>query len=145
MENSVAAMANAVASVPSLNVSFSKSTTQRLSSQFYSAGIRKTSPERYLSGALAISILIFLTALAAFFFFLPALEAFAYSILAFAAAFAFFLFFPQLLADRCTKQAESELPFLLRELAVYIDIGLPFEKALAKIGGRKYILSPDFA
>ncbi|MCX6772456.1 MAG: type II secretion system F family protein [Candidatus Micrarchaeota archaeon] len=145
MADLASTLIGAVSSVPSLNVSFSKSTLDGLAQNFHSAGIRSAAPQRYLSGALTLSLLVFLGALAVLFFFLSALEAFAYSTLAFAVAFAFFLFFPRLLADRRTKQAESELPFLLRELAVYIDIGLPFERALAKIGQKKYILSPGFA
>src|SRR3989338_7183651 len=34
---------------------------------------------------------------------------------------------------------------VLSELAVYLDIGLPFEKALTKIAQRKYVLSQEFS
>lgn len=137
--------AEAVASVPSLQLSFSQSTRERLARQFRSAGVPEAKPVRYLSGAFAISALFGGATLALLPILLPLLESFAYSALLFALLFAFFLFLPRLLGSRRTAQAESELPFLLREIAVYIEIGLPFEKALAKIAQRKYVLSKEFS
>lgn len=137
--------AAAVASFPSLPLSFSQSTQERLSRDFYSAGASLAKPKRYLSGAFAISALLGAASFAFLIILLSPAEASAYSMLAFALFFAIFLRLPHLLASRRTAQAESELPFLLRELAVYLDIGLPFEKALAKISQRKYSLSQEFA
>ncbi len=56
-----------------------------------------------------------------------------------------FLKLPYLLASRRERLLESELPYVLRELAVYIDIGLPFEGCIAKLAGGKYALSREFA
>lgn len=134
-----------VCCAPHLKVSFSNSTIQRLSRQFHAAGLQDAKPQEYLSSGLMISALVCVAAFVFLLFFLPPPETFAYSALLFAIAFAFFLFLPKLLAARRTAQAESELPFLLRELAVYLDIGLPFEKALAKIAQRKYVLSQEFS
>lgn len=145
MGNLAGACIGLVCSVPFPGMSFSKGTLEGISRNFHAAGIHGEKPGRYLSGALAISGLkasaLFILLLIS----LPAAEAFAYSSLAFALVFSFFLLFPRLLAARRTAQAESELPFLLRELAVYLDIGLPFEKALVKISQRKYVLSEEFS
>jgi len=59
--------------------------------------------------------------------------------------FLFLLRLPSILASRREKRTESELPYLLRELAIYIDIGLPFEKCIARLAGGKYELSREFA
>ena len=134
-----------VCSFPHPKVSFSSSTVQRLSRQFHTAGLHEAKIQDYLSSGLILSALVGVTAFALLLFSLSMPEAFAYSALLFAIAFAFFLFLPKLLAARRTAQAESELPFLLRELAVYLDIGLPFEKALAKIAQRNYVLSQEFS
>lgn len=48
-------------------------------------------------------------------------------------------------AARRRAAVESELPFVLREFSVYLDIGMPFERALAKVAGRKYVLSPELS
>lgn len=134
-----------VCGFPHPKVSFSSSTVQRLSRQFHIAGLHEAKIQDYLSSGLMLSALAGIATFAVLLFFLSIPEAFAYAALLLAIAFAFFLFLPKLLAARRTAQSESELPFLLRELAVYLDIGLPFEKALAKIAQRKYALSQEFA
>lgn len=58
--------------------------------------------------------------------------------------FLFMLKLPSILASRREKMMESELPYLLRELAIYIDIGLPFEKCIARLAGGKYELAREF-
>ena len=145
MASMQSAFTRIVCGVPHIKVSFSVSTVQRLSRQFHASGLHDAKVQDYLSGGLVLSVLAGGAAFAVLLFFLHLPEAFAYSALLFAIAFAFFLFLPKLLAARRTSQAESELPFLLRELAVYLDIGLPFEKALTKIAQRKYVLSQEFS
>ena len=63
----------------------------------------------------------------------------------FGTLFLFLLRLPSILASRREKLMESELPYLLRELAIYIDIGLPFEKCIARLARGKYELSREFA
>lgn len=122
-----------------------KATDGKVSRSLSEAGFSGEDAERYSSGAFIISVfggaLSFLPLL--FVFLLP--EAIAASLLIFALFFLILLNFPSLLAMRRQKEAESELPFLLRELAIYIDIGIPFEKAIAKIGAGNYALSREFA
>ena len=67
------------------------------------------------------------------------------SLFSFGIIFLFLLKLPSILASRREKLIESELPYLLRELAIYIDIGLPFEECIAKLAQGKYELAREAA
>ncbi|MEM2963207.1 MAG: type II secretion system F family protein, partial [Candidatus Anstonellales archaeon] len=54
------------------------------------------------------------------------------------------LHFPAVLAKKRAEVIESELAFVLREIALFIDLGMPFEKALEKISEGKYAVSEEF-
>jgi hypothetical protein len=64
---------------------------------------------------------------------------------AFGCLFLFFLKLPFILASRREKLVESELPYLLRELAIHIDIGVPYELCIEKLARGKYELAREFA
>ncbi len=123
---------------------FSKSSEQKLLFHFTAAGIGKIDAKAYLTGSLFISSVLSIAAFAVSLFFLTLLESTAGLLLCFSLLFAAFLLAPQAAASRRTKLAESQLPFLLRELAVYIDIGLAFEKCMEKIAEKDYVLSNEF-
>ncbi|MFA6328065.1 MAG: type II secretion system F family protein [Candidatus Micrarchaeia archaeon] len=57
----------------------------------------------------------------------------------------FLLRLPSILASRREKMAESELPYLLRELAIYIDIGVPYESCIERLAKGNYELAREFA
>ncbi|VVC02074.1 Type II secretion system (T2SS), protein F [uncultured archaeon] len=124
---------------------FSKGSEAAAARQLARAGIHSVDAQRYLSGALTLSLAASFAFFAAALALLPLLEAAGGALLAFALLLGCLVSLPRLLALRREKQAEAELPFLLRELAIYIDIGLPFEKGLLRISSRDYILSSDFA
>lgn len=67
------------------------------------------------------------------------------SLLSFGAVFLFMLRLPQLLASRREALMEMELPYLLRELAIYMDIGVPFEACIARLAKSGYELSHELA
>ena len=123
---------------------FSKSSCDRISQRLFSAGLWEEDAQAYLSGAALASFIASIVLLAASSAFLPIGESIAASFLLFALSFSALFSLPGLLAGRRSALAESEMPFLLREAAIYLDIGLPFEKAIAKLGTRGYALSPDF-
>lgn len=134
----------AVCSFPPI-MGFSRQSQEKASERFARAGIHDIDAAKYLSGSFTISLAFFLASLLALLLFLSLFEALGAALLLFALLFAGLLSVPRALAMQTEKQIEAELPFLLREIAVYIDIGLPFEKSLAKIAARDYALSPDFA
>jgi hypothetical protein len=57
--------------------------------------------------------------------------------------FLFMLRLPQMLALRREALMEMELPYLLRELAIYIDIGVPFEACVARLAKSDYEISRE--
>lgn len=124
---------------------FSKSSEKNMAALFASAEIPEDA-SRYLSGSFFISIFLAAAASALSFAALgfDFFDSLATLLFAFASCMLFFLFLPRAIAAKKEEQSESELPFLLREAAVYLDIGMPFEKCLEKIGGRGYALSPNF-
>ena len=67
------------------------------------------------------------------------------ALFSFGMLFLFLLKLPPILAARRERMTESELPYILRELAIYIDIGMPFEKCIARIANGEYGLSREFA
>ncbi len=129
---------------PAAPLSFA-GTEKSLQASFERAGMGEINASRYLSGSLVLSaaaaILVFLLLT----LFLPLPESLGISLLLFSAKLSAFLLLPKILAKRREEKIESELPFLLRELSVYLDIGLPFEKALARLSGRNYELSPELS
>jgi hypothetical protein len=67
------------------------------------------------------------------------------SLLSLGIVFLFMLRLPQMLASRREALLEMELPYLLRELAIYIDIGVPFEACIAKLAKSDYEISREIA
>ena len=133
-----------VSRFPSI-VRFSKGSQENAAQKFRRAGFHGVDAAKYLSGALTLSLLVFIASFLVLLLLSQLLEAFGAGLLAFAVAFGCLLFAPSALAIGKEKQIEAELPFLLRELAIYMDIGLPFEKSLARIAERDYAMAPDFA
>ncbi|MEM2137537.1 MAG: type II secretion system F family protein [Candidatus Anstonellaceae archaeon] len=111
------------------------------------AGIPEANASKYLSGSLILSVAgsLLLFAVLSLAGALAATDAFVLSLFALGVLLLFFLNFPRFLAYRRALEIESELPILLREFAVYLQIGVPFEKCMEKIAGRNYSLSQDFA
>jgi pilus assembly protein TadC len=133
-----------VASVP-LKAAFARPTALQTARQLSQAGAGHVDADEYLGGALALSALFSLCALCIFLFLLDTAEALAAFLLSFALSFLALFRLPALAAMRRRKAAEAELPFLLRELAVYVDIGIPFEKALQRAAKSGYEVSPELA
>ncbi|MCX8195297.1 MAG: type II secretion system F family protein [Candidatus Micrarchaeota archaeon] len=130
----------------SLGAPFSSSSaTKRIQRNFDLAGIN-TSPSKYAAGSFFLSFLLSapLSAILAFALALDALGLLALFLLTFALILSSLILLPSACARAFTKEAEAELPFVLRELAIYLDIGLPFEKAIYKIACGSYLLSPTF-
>ncbi|VVB99448.1 Type II secretion system (T2SS), protein F [uncultured archaeon] len=124
---------------------FGHGSSQKISGQFFAAGLDSIDAGKYLSGSLFVSISASLLLFAASLPFIPLLDSVSLLFLSLASVFSCFYSLPYALSKRRMALAESELPFLLRELAIYVDVGLPFEKAVAKIAARKYALSPEFS
>lgn len=125
---------------------FSKESAARVEQKLSSAGIDMISGQGYLAGSLFLSFLLSLFCL----FIslqsgLGAAEAAAAFFLSFGFAFGLCLLFPSALSAKHALLVEAELPFVMREFAAYLQIGLPFEKCIAKISKAGYALSPDFA
>ncbi|MEM4633935.1 MAG: type II secretion system F family protein, partial [Candidatus Anstonellaceae archaeon] len=139
----------AVAGISKLSLGFSlfsKASNEKIGFDLAKAGMQGNMAGDYLTGAAFLSLLV------AFWFFgvfaiagTDALDAFAASLLAFAASFLSLAYFPKILSARRAAHIEAELPFLLREFAVYLDIGMPFEKCMDAISKKGYILSQSFA
>ena len=123
---------------------FPQKSCSRVSGQLARAGMGKLEAQGYLSGAAVSCAAAAAILTAASLLILAPEEALALFLLSFGFSFSFLYFLPSLLAKRRAALAESELPFLLREAAVYLDIGLPFEKGIARLAQRNYSLSPDF-
>lgn len=139
-----ARMISLVCSFP-LKLTSSKETQKRIGNALDEAGFAVENAGAYISGSFFFSAIFAAIAFPLLLFFHPTTESIGATLILFALAMACFLYFPQALAKRRRQLSESELPFLLRELAIYIDIGLPFEKAIARIGRGSYALTPDFA
>ncbi|MCX8197340.1 MAG: type II secretion system F family protein [Candidatus Micrarchaeota archaeon] len=127
-------------------VVFPKQSLANLSAQLERAGRSDIDPQRFSSGAallsLAASTLITAAAVLAG---IDALEAFSLLILAFGCIFGLLYFLPFFLAARRIRLAEAELPFLVREAAVCIEIGMPFEKCIEQLSKRGYVISKELA
>ena len=120
---------------------FSSAPNQKAVSDFRKAGFEGRNLENYLTGSLFLSLLVFAVAAPLALLGWQALDAFALSLAGFGCAFLALSFLPKLLASRMAARIESELPFLLREFAIYLEIGMPFEECLAAISKRDYCLS----
>ncbi|MCX6769169.1 MAG: type II secretion system F family protein, partial [Candidatus Micrarchaeota archaeon] len=124
---------------------FSEQMRSRVKRALMLSGLKKVEAEKYLSGAFLLSLLLGAVSTLASLFFFPLPESCAAGAISFALCMGIFLALPHLLASRRRAAAEGELPLLLRELAVYIDIGMPLEKAIAKVGKADYLLSSEFS
>jgi len=113
--------------------------------EFEAAAIPPEGAQRFLSGALFLSSVLFAISFVALSFYLDFLDSLGFSALFSSAIFASFLLLPGLAARKRLECCEMELPFLLRELSVYLDVGIPFEKALFRIASGRYELSREFA
>lgn len=126
---------------------FSGESEKSVSSSMRQAGLEAVDASAYLSGSLLISLP--LSALASFALFSAGMSSFPESsaafLLLFGALLLCFLKFPTAAAWRRALAAEAELPLLLREFAVYLEVGLPFEKCLQKISSSGYSLSHSFS
>jgi len=126
---------------------FSQKSASEFSSRLELAGVERIDAHGYLAGSLFLSIAVSLV-MAIFLSFIFNFDALSLSgvfLLCFGASLGFLLFLPALISSARSQRMESELPFLLREMAVYLDIGLPFEKCLEKISEKDYALSKDFS
>ncbi len=111
-----------------------------------SAGISGASAQQYLSGSFFISVGWFMLSLPIFLaFFGDAADSLPFAMVFSALLFLLLLSLPRLAAQKRTLRCEAELPFILRELSVYIDVGIPFEKAMGRIALGSYSLSREFS
>ncbi len=124
---------------------FRQDTEGKTASWLLLAGLEGIGPQKYVSGSFFLSFFPSVSLFILSTFFAPILQSIALLFISFGLSFCVLYFLPFLLAKRRMAQAQSELPFLLRELAIYLDIGLPFEKCLEKISLRGYYLSPEFS
>jgi len=129
-----------------VRIKFGAKTVKKVQSGFARAAVGCPDAERYLSCGMASSLLLgALSGIACLLLFQDAVLAVGTGLAAFGILFLLSMNLPALLASRREKMMESELPFLLRELAIYIDIGLPFEKCIARLAGGSYALSREFS
>ncbi len=125
---------------------FSGKTEQATSAAFSRAAIDCGNAQGYLSFSLFAALAICALLGAASLLFLSDVDlSIGLFLFSFGIFFLFLLRLPSILASRREKMVESELPYLLRELAIYIDIGLPFEKCVAKLAKGEYELAREFA
>jgi hypothetical protein len=129
-----------------LKLQFSGKSGQSVRNGFARAAIECSSAQGYLSFAL-LAALVFgaLLGAASALFFSDVILSVGFFLFAFGCLFLFFLKLPSLLASRREKLMEFELPYLLRELAIYIDIGVPYELCIAKLAQGKYELAREFS
>ena len=141
----IAKLLETVCSFPIL-LRFSAKSERNVRTAFARAAIECNSVQSYLSFSLFVSFAVgaLLGAASALLFSDVILSAGIF-LFAFGLLFLFLLRLPSLLAARREKLMESELPYLLRELAIYIDIGLPYEKCIAMLAQEKYELAREFA
>ena len=128
-----------------LLVAFSESSSARVAESFGAAGMEWVDAKRYLSGTFLLSMLSGAACLVACLSFAEAALSLAICLVASACLMAISLLIPSLLARRRRSLYEQELPFVLRELAACIDVGLPFEKAICRIGSGDYAVSGLFS
>ncbi|MCX8174981.1 MAG: hypothetical protein N3E51_02140 [Candidatus Micrarchaeota archaeon] len=138
------ALISAVASFGFADLPFSGSSISRIRRNFSEASVSEDA-KRYLSGSLAISAILSLPAFAALILldFSPAVS-FGGMLLFLSASFGALYLLPSVLAFRARSTAESELPFIMREFSIYLDVKIPFEQCIRRIGQAGYFLSADF-
>ncbi|MFA6489941.1 MAG: type II secretion system F family protein [Candidatus Micrarchaeia archaeon] len=125
---------------------FEKKSGAQMERKLSAAGIEGADGQGYLTGSLFISALFALASLLLILqFSLGFLESFAALAISFGGLFAMFLLLPALLASRRAALIDAELPFLMREFSTYVQIGLPFEKCVARVAKGDYTLSSDFS
>ena len=146
-ESLVAKSMRAVAALSIRQRIFSVRSAQGIAASLSEADLDDVDPARYLSGAFFLSVAFFFLAFAALALVIDfdAFDSAGGALISFALAFLALAGLPSAAAGRRNGQIESELPFVLREFSVYLDIGLPFERALAKIAGRDYTLSREMS
>ena len=129
-----------------IKIGFSRQSERNVQNGFARAAIECGSAQGYLSFSLfaALSACAIFGAAGALLFSDVMLSS-GISLFSFGIIFLFLLKLPSILASRREKLIESELPYLLRELAIYIDIGLPFEECIAKLARGKYELAREAA
>ena len=142
---SIAQLVEGACSFP-IKLRFSSQSEARVQGAFARAAIECKDVQRYLSFSLFASLAIcaVLEAATGLLFSDVVLSAGIF-LFSFGILFLFMLRLPSILASRREKMIESELPYLLRELAIYIDIGLPFEKCVEMLAGGKYELARELA
>ncbi|MFA5930217.1 MAG: type II secretion system F family protein [Candidatus Micrarchaeia archaeon] len=125
---------------------FSGKSESGVRAAFSRAAIECGNAQGYLSFALlaALAICAALGAASALLFSDVVLSA-GILLFSFGILFLFLMKLPHLLASRREKQVESELPYLLRELAIYIDIGVPFEKCVSRLACSGYAVAGEFS
>jgi len=142
---SIARLVEAACNFP-IKLRFSSASEQKVQNGFARAAIECGSASGYLSFSIFAALAICAAfGAAAWVLFSDAILSAGIFLFSFGILFLFFLKLPSILASRREKMMESELPYLLRELAIYIDIGLPFEKCIARLAGARYELSREFA
>ncbi len=140
-------IANTVSRMSCCMVPFSKQSCSRVALQLERAGIAGVCASQYLSGSALLALAASLAASALLLFAIaPSIpQSAGFFLFSFGAFFAALYYLPSALAARRISLAESELPFLIREAAICLDIGIPFEKCIARLAKRDYALSPELA
>jgi hypothetical protein len=129
-----------------IRVKFSQKTMQTAHSGFERAAAKCRDVEKYLSFGLFASLALGAFSSAICFLALSdEILSAGVGLFSFGSIFLVFISLPAILAVRRERLCESELPYLLRELAIYIDIGLPFEKCIGRLAEGSYCLSREFA
>ena len=136
---------NAIAGFSLGRTAFSEGSLHGMALQFDVAAIQPGCAQRFLTGALFISSALCIISFFVLLFSFDFIESLAFSAIFSSAAFGLFLLLPRLAAQKRISRCETELPFLLREFSVYLDVGISFEKALSKIASGRYELSREFS
>ncbi len=130
--------------LPSIKI-FAPKTESKISDSLKKAAIR-IEPRKYLLAASMCSLVA--SAYATILLFLLFLHDIAMAAASFLVFFGllllFFMRLPKILAKKRAEKIESELPSVLREMSLFIDLGMPFEQALGKIAEGGYLVSGEF-
>lgn len=87
-------------------------------------------PGRYTGMALFVSFFLAIFCFVVFVFWQGALLAIPLALLSFALVFGFFLLLPGMELKKRTAEIETEMPFFLRTVGLFIELGVPFQRAL---------------
>ncbi|MFA6907486.1 MAG: type II secretion system F family protein [Candidatus Micrarchaeia archaeon] len=142
---SIARLVENACSFP-IRLGFSLKSEQNVRAAFARAAIGRGNARGYLSFSLfaALGAGAVLGAASLLFFSDVILSSGAF-LFSFGIAFFFLLRLPSILASRRERLVESELPYLLREIAIYIDIGVPFERCVERLAQGNYALARELA